>query len=401
MNTIRIFYEAPYQRTFEARILEKRLIDGGRRIVLDKTLFYPTSGGQPCDRGRLNGVDVVDVIEEKGVIIHLVDGDIGQDDLVKGEIDWDRRFDHMQQHTGQHILSQSFLRSAGAETIGFHLGAEYSTIDLKKSEISLEDIKNTEEIANSVVFEDREILTRWIRPEELDRVHLRRTPKVSEEIRVVEIEDFDTTGCCGTHLRRTGEVGLIKVIKSEHYKGGTRIYFLTGRRALGDYQKKMETLRAVCRILTAGEDEVVFAVNKGQQDKLEMSRRLRRLTENLLRVRMDYFIKRAETIGSNKLICEVVDDFDFEDVESLVKKLIREKGIIALFGLVRDGGYLFFGRSKDIEFDMRKILEEPCRLIDGKGGGSPFFVQCRGMRRERIGEAVEAARKILLTQYGD
>ena len=196
MRTERLFDSDPYLVEFEARVVATRAFPKRHGVVLNRTLFYPAAGGQPADRGRLNGVDVVDVVEERGMVVHVLRGKLGEGRCVHGEIDWDRRFDHMQQHTGQHILSQAFLRVADAKTVSFHLGTGGSTIDLDRSGLTPDVIRGVEREANGVVFENRGVLSRVVSPHEIETIPLRRQPGLEGAVRVVEVEGFDWVCCC-------------------------------------------------------------------------------------------------------------------------------------------------------------------------------------------------------------
>jgi alanyl-tRNA synthetase len=209
--TEKLYWKEPYSKKFEGRIVKKERFENGFKIVLDRTLFYPTSGGQLCDHGFLNGIRVIDVIEEEGEIVHIIDGDIGGEEII-GEIDWERRFDNMQQHTGQHILSQAFFKVLRAETLSSSLGEEISVIEIDLNKIDWDEVEKVENLANKIVHENREVFTHILKGEEWKKFPLRKPPLKEEEIRIVEIKDFDFSACGGTHLSRTGEVGLIKIV---------------------------------------------------------------------------------------------------------------------------------------------------------------------------------------------
>ena len=201
--TQRLYYADSYLREFDAAVIDAHPRDAHVGVVLDRTAFYPTSGGQPHDAGTLNNLAVIDVLEdEEDRIVHVVSERL--QGTVTGTVDWSRRFDHMQQHTGQHILSQACVRALGAQTRAVHLGGEVSTLDLDRPELSLEAVASAEDLANQTVFEDRPVLVREVEEADLVSLQLRRPPKKHGRIRVVEVEDFDRSACGGTHVRRTG-----------------------------------------------------------------------------------------------------------------------------------------------------------------------------------------------------
>jgi len=400
MNTIRLFEEDPYMRTFEANVTLLKDFDGLQGVILDRTCFYPTSGGQPHDRGELEGIPVVDVVEEGETIVHVLDGSIQEVKTVRGEIDWERRFGHMQQHTGQHVLSQAFVQAAEAETIGFHLGEERSTLDLNRADISAEVIAQTEQFANRIVFEDREVLIRHVPFDQRHTVPLRKPPKEEDDLRVVEIQGFDFSGCCGTHVRRTGEVGMIKVVRWERYKGGTRVTFLCGERALRDYQKKTDVLRDVCQTMTAGEDDVPAMVLRWKEEKKAAARRIKSLLEETLKIEALQLLDESEPIGTYKLITRLFENRDPGEVQSLVGHLVRHEGIVALIGLKEKRAHLYFGRSSSVEVDVRPWMEEACRIVQGRGGGSPSMARGSGEAVSKIEEAIQRVRTLCVQAMG-
>jgi len=396
MGTERLYDQDPYLREFDARLIEWSDDQGKQRVILDRTLFYPTSGGQPCDEGELGGIPVVDVFEEGKTIVHMLDGKLGAGDRVAGKIDWDRRFDFMQQHTGQHILSQAFLMKVGAETVGFHLGKESSTIDLNVADISTDTIHGTELLANKIVFENRNVIVKVVPFDKLNGIPLRKRPKEEKEIRVVEIEGFDFSGCCGTHVRRTGEVGVIKVIRCERYKGGTRVTFLGGWRALKDYQKKVDTLKTVCQAMTVGEEDVSSMVFRWKEERKISAKRIRSLLDEKLGLEANSLCEKAVNVGPFQMVTVVFENRDPDEIQYLVNKLTRLEGIVTLIGLKGERAHLYFGRSESVDLDVRPLMMEACQVIDGKGGGSSSMARGSGGMTSRIDEALERAKKLVL-----
>ena len=248
--TQRLYYTDSYAREFQGTVIETTAAGHRPAVVLDRSLFYPTSGGHPHDTGGLGSAAVVDVIarDRAQTVLHLLDAPVDPGP-VTGSIDWTRRYDHMHQHTGQHILSQAFLQTAGAETVGFHLGAETVTIDLATAALAEECIADTEALANRIVAANLAIRAWFPTDAELRGLTLRKEPQVAGPVRLVAIGDFDLSPCGGTHLAGSGEVGLIAVQRAERKKGGTRLEFLCGERARADYARK----RAIVRDLYAHE----------------------------------------------------------------------------------------------------------------------------------------------------
>jgi alanyl-tRNA synthetase len=263
--TDRIYYTQPWCRAFDALVC--RVVDSSGRpaLVLDRTAFYPTSGGQPFDTGRLDSTSVIDVEDHDGEIVHVVPVALPPGARVHGEIDWDRRFDHMQQHTGQHVLSAAFDRRLQNPTVSVHLGAETSTIDLAR-DLSPDELRRCLDEANRVVREDRPVSIRFVSREEVARLPLRKDPGREGVLRLVEISDFDLSACGGTHVQRTGEVGLIGVRSVERVRGGSRVTFVCGSRALRTFAEYREAIAGSVRLLSVHPHELPDAIDRAQQE---------------------------------------------------------------------------------------------------------------------------------------
>ena len=269
--TERLYYADAYLRSFEARVVDRLEVNGQPAIILDRTAFYPEGGGQPSDRGMLNRVAVVDVQtrETDDEVLHILSAPLPEE-TVTGAVDAARRFDLMQQHTGQHILSQAFIHTANAETVSFHLNPDPDegalTIDLNKAALTSAEVDRAEDFANSIVYENRPVVARFVNDEELQSLPLRKPPKVDKAIRIVEIQGFDWSACGGTHVSRTGEVGLIKIVKAEKRGTETRIEFRCGRRALIDYRRKHQLISQAASDLTIGFWELDQAIGRLQAE---------------------------------------------------------------------------------------------------------------------------------------
>ncbi|MDT8307463.1 MAG: alanyl-tRNA editing protein, partial [Anaerolineae bacterium] len=265
--SVRYYYEDAYKTHFEANVRERLVHDGKPAVVLDGTYFYPASGGQPADGGTLGGRPVLDVfIRNDGAIVHVVGGELG-DGALQGVVDWPRRFDHMQHHTGQHILSQAFIRIAGAETISFHLSDNSVTIDLDCESLQPQEVEAAELLANTIVWEGRPVEVRMLSAAAAEQLALRKLPPVDgDTVRLVDIASFDLTACGGTHVARTGEVGMIKVVRVERQRGRPRIAFLCGRRALLDYRQKNRVVNHLSTILTTGTEQLEESVGNLQEE---------------------------------------------------------------------------------------------------------------------------------------
>ena len=395
-ETKRLYLENPCKVEFEAQVVEKVAWEQKPALILDQTCFYPESGGQPCDKGMINGIEVIKVLEDEARIIHLAAEDISSD-KVTGKVDWQTRFDHMQQHSGQHILSQSFHELLGAETLAFHLGEAISTLEMDLRKISEEDVENIERRANEIVFEDREIKCYFIPEEKIESVPLRRPPKKKGLIRVVEVSDFDFSACGGTHVRRTGEIGLIKIIRLERIRNNIRFEFICGRRALEDYLRKNRILRELSTRFTVNEGEILYSVEKLSSDLKSQQRNRKKMQEKIAQYEAQEIMQEAE----GKVIKEVFVDKTPEEVRFLVLSIIRKGDFVVLFGLKgEERGHLILACSENLDIDMREIVPLVSPLIKGKGGGSSSLVEVAGEEKENLEQALEKAFEFIKKKMG-
>jgi len=397
--TEKLFYRDAYKREFTARVVRRVRIKDKPGLVLDRTCFYPASGGQPHDLGTINGVPLLEVLTEGEDIVHLLEGEVAADEVV-GKVDWARRFDHMQQHTGQHILSRALKRALGAETVSFHLGKEVSTVDLNRAPLSLEEVERAEELANRVVFENRKVTARFVEEDELARLGLPKPPDLRGPIRVVEVEGFDRSLCGGTHVRSTGEVGLIKVIKAERRGAETRLEFLCGGRALADYRDKNRILQRAASSLTVGFWELPEAVARLQEGNKDLHRRLRLLQERLVGLEATQLLREAEEAGGIRLVVGAFQERSPDELRRLASSLTKEESVIALLGGISGRAHLVFAASKGVPLDMQALLRRVCSLIGGRGGGSRDMAQGSGPVTERLEEALTAARDEVRSELG-
>jgi alanyl-tRNA synthetase len=370
------FFDSDVRRTeFEGKILEHRADKNA--VILDQTCFYPESGGQLPDLGTLNGIPVTDVQEEGEAILHFLEGALPEG-KVQGRVDWAVRFDHMQQHTGQHLLSGAFDQLARAMTVGFHMSAEYCTIDLRIPALASELADRVEDLANRIVFEDRPVKVLLLSREEALRLPLRKRPPDLEILRVLEIKDFDHSACGGTHCQRTGEVGLVKIARWEKIREDVRVEFLCGGRALRDYRWRNAALNALAGELSTAPRDLEPAFQRLRQENVDKGKRIKELLEGSLKYEAERLVKEAEASGPCRLILKVFPDRDPEEVKGLANRLAEHPGTIALLAAIGDKANLVFARSADLAFDMNALMKEAVSRINGKGGGRPNFAQGGG-----------------------
>ena len=370
-GTKRLYFENPYQIEFEARVVERLSCKEKPAVVLDQTCFYPESGGQPSDRGTLNGIEVLGVLEEDSKIIHLLVDDIPAEE-VKGKIDWQTRFDFMQQHAGQHILSQSFHELYQAETLSFHLGEVISTVEIDLRKITDEEVERVETRANDIVFQDREIKSYFIPEEKVSRIPLRKPPQKKGLIRVVEVSDFDYSACGGTHPSKTGEVGLVKILKLEKIRNNVRFEFVCGQRAFKDYAWKNKDLRELSNMFTVSDREVLTSVEKLQSDLKSQRKKLRKMQERISQYEAQEIIQNTE----GRIIKDIFSGRTPDEVRLLALNIIKKGDYIVLYALrEEERGHLVFACSENLNFDMRELVPMVSPLIKGKGGGNSSLVQ--------------------------
>lgn len=389
--TLRLYYEDAYRTEFDAQIV--RLIPGKKGtsgIILNQTCFYPTSGGQPCDHGVLDSQPVFDVVEEDGEIVHWIVGKL-ESPSVHGRIIWPRRFDHMQQHTGQHILSQAFLKLLGAQTVSFHLGEETSTIDLDRATLETDEAEKVEDLANEIVFANRPVRTYFVSPEEVGALGLRKMPKVETNIRIVEVEGFDRSPCGGTHCSRTGEVGPIAIRKWERRGQETRVEFVCGWRALRDYRWKTATVNELALAFSVKDRELAAAVLRLIQEASDNRRELHRLQEELLATEATKLLAEAVTWQDMVIVVRSFHEREPQEIRKLASLLTTRQKTIALLGTSGRQARLVFARSQDLPIDMATLLQKTCATFGGSGGGQAHIAQGGGLPGERVNEALEWA----------
>ncbi|RKD27930.1 alanyl-tRNA synthetase [Caminicella sporogenes DSM 14501] len=385
----KLFYKNPYIKEFTANInhiIEKK---EEFHVELNQTAFFPEGGGQPSDKGYIDDIPVSHVYEKDNKIYHVLNRLPSKLENVKCIIDWQTRFDHMQQHLGQHILSSAFEKLHDVQTIGFHLGSEYVTIDIDK-QLSKNDIKKVEYFANQIVFNDLPVSAIYPSNDELNKLPLRKKPSVTENIRIVKIDDFDFSPCCGTHPNRTGEVGLIKIRKFENYKGGLRIEFVCGNRALKDYYLKNEITNTISSLLSVKDIEIIEAANKIIEENTKLKKELKDIKEKLLNFEAVDFYKKSSIINDIRIIKYIFEKRNFNEVKTLSNILSNNPKTIVLFGISNtDKAQLIYSRSKDLDkINISEILKSSLNLIDGKGGGSQFAAQGGGKLSNNINAAL-------------
>ena len=334
--TTKLYWHDSRLTQFPAQVVDYFVQDGQRVVVLDQSAFYPGGGGQPYDTGAINAARVLAVsIMDDGRMLHHLDSDIpfkvGEE--VMGEVDWSRRLEMLQQHSGQHILSQAFWQLFGAETRGFRIFDRVAEIDLTldapPDELA-DAMVRAEESANAVVFDDRAVRLHTATPAEAAQLPLRKESFNTDCIRVVEIADFDWSPCGGTHAQRTGEVGLIAIRSWERAKRMTRVQFVCGGRTLRDYRAANQTATSVARRLSVGRDEAPEAVARLLEEHRQLGRRARALVELAIKAEAQELLDATPMTHKRRIIRHIFDDRDFDEVKLLAHRLVTYDGVVVL-----------------------------------------------------------------------
>lgn len=376
MSTERLYYGDSFLRQFEAQILDLREMKGQFHVLLDRTAFYPTGGGQPNDRGTLNGVEVVDVVEQEdsGEVIHVTSS-LVEGARAVGKIDWPRRFDHMQQHTGQHILSAAFVRMCDAPTVGFHLGLEASTIDLRTSTAIPGRLEEVVNLANQMVFEDREVAVLNVSRGEADAMHLRKESDREGILRIIDVNGFDRTPCGGTHVTRTGQIGLIATRKVERYKQGWRVEFVCGGRALRRSRDDYDTLAQASKLLSSPIDQIPALIEKQVEESRSSRRERSQLLDALASFKAMSLLQNAKSCGALRLLSETFQNEGLEYVKMLAQHAVAESKLVAFFVLTGEKPQLLIAASADSGVDAGQLFKVCGQEFPLRGGGSKNLAQ--------------------------
>jgi alanyl-tRNA synthetase len=376
--TERLYYTDSFLREFDAQVVACEPAGERWHAVLDRTAFYPTSGGQPNDLGRLADVSVLDVVEDDdGEVLHVTDRPLAPG-AVRGSIDWKRRFDHMQQHTGQHLLSAAFIEEFNFPTVSFHLGREISTIDIAAPSVVPRHLEEVERRTNEIVFEDLPIEIQYGTAKELATQGIRKTVDREGLLRVIEIKGFDRQPCGGTHLSRTGQAGMLLIRKCEKQRQHWRIEFEVGFRALAAARADRSSLGSAAEQIGCGMPEVPAMVQKLLAERRGEHRDREKLLARLAELEAQSMLLTARAAAGERprasVISRIWDDADARFLRLLATNLVRESGTIALLAARADGN-IVFARSDDLPADMRSVLREILSSHGAKGGGTKSFAQ--------------------------
>lgn len=365
--TRKLYYKDSYLTKFEAKVVGCEPYKDGYTILLDQTAFYPEGGGQPADKGSLNDIGVEHVFIRQDEIYHVTKEALEIGTMVEGRIDFQRRFDYMQQHSGEHIISGLIREYYGYNNVGFHLSEEYMTADFD-GELSKEDIASVEYKANEVVFKNVPIRAKIYPKGGAGDVEYRSKIELEGEVRLVTVEDCDVCACCGTHLMSTGEIGLIKIVSSERHRGGMRLTIVCGERALRDYHKKLEAITAVSRMLSMKPELVVEGVEKLQNELGETKQKLVGRTRELFEYKAE-----SHSASEEKVICQVEEGLTPDELRRLCASIIEKTKAVCIILTPDSGQYKYAIGSQNI--DVRPLCKALNETFVGRGGGSKEICQ--------------------------
>jgi len=394
--TERLDHLNAYRQHFDALVLAIEQREGAPAVLLDRTCFYPTSGGQPHDTGLLAGIPVINVVAEAGEVWHLLAASppFSVGDRVAGAIDWPRRYDHMQQHSGQHLLSQLIYQRYGFETVSVHFGREESTLDLNTGELPSTFLDEIEQAANELAYLALEIRPYFVDEREAQRLPLRRPPAVSGQIRIVEIDGYDYSACGGTHVRTTAEIAPIKLLRAERRRNHTRVSFLCGLRACRDYAEKHRLLTEVAGFFSTQITAVPAMVQRIQSQMQELKQKHMELQKRLLSQEVETLVAAAPRVGDVAIVEHLSPDGSIEALKQLAAFLRERPRCIGLLASTADERTLLvFCRSDDVDLHVGEVLRNVLAAFGGRGGGQPDYAQGGGVPIASVGAVLAEARR--------
>lgn len=419
--TERLYYHNSFLYDFVAALMDRRTLPDGRTaLVLDRTVFYPTSGGQVFDTGWLEleplegdsagsrpKLRVAEVIDEEstGEVLHVVEP-INNEKIPEGPVrvfgfvDVDRRCDHMQQHSAQHVLSAAFVKLFEMPTVSFHMGEESCTIDLDAKSLTVEQVRRAEMRANEIIWDDRGVGVIFATPEQAQSMGVRKIPPVErEKLRLVNIDDFDLCACGGTHVKSTGQIGSVFVRKIEKAKQGYRVEFVAGARAVSTARKDYEALAEAGTLFSTHLWEVPSQIRKNQEDAKGAVKQQHRLHEEIAELQAAKILAETPDVQGEKIVALVLADRELAFVKLLAQKLTAaSKSCVALLGAASGQAALVFAQSKGMKHDMGALMKEAMAALGSRGGGNRDMAQGGAPDANRLQEIIEISTAKVLAE---
>ena len=366
METEKLYYQDPYLTTFTAKVLTCEPAKTGFLVTLDRTAFYPEGGGQPADHGTLGAAAVTDVHEKDGVIFHTCDAPVETGAAVEGSIDWPRRFDHMQQHSGEHILSGLLCSLYDCDNVGFHLGADTVTIDYNL-ELTWEQVLEAERRANETIWADTPVEITFPSPEALEQLHYRSKKELTGQVRIVTFPGADCCACCGTHVRRAGEVGLIKVLSCQKFREGVRMEILCGQRAYRYLSQVYDQDHAVAQLLSVKPQDTLAAVERQNAELTAAKQRMTELEDQL-------FTLRAQALTGRGSVLLVEPPMRPDGARKLADAVAKAAGGLAAV-FAGEGNSHVYALVQADGGDITPLVKRLNAALSGRGGGRNGFAQ--------------------------
>jgi len=387
-----LFIDNSYIKSFNAEIVNILKRDNKYLIELNQTAFYPEGGGQPSDTGNIGEAVIEYVFREDDKIYHQSSTNLSVGETYECCINWERRFDLMQQHTGQHLLSAALENLFDADTIGFHLSEHYTTIDINKK-LDWHNLYEVEAEMNRILSDNKILKIRFPAPLEVDTLPLRKPPKVKDNIRIIEIDNYDYSPCGGTHTQSLSEIGIVKITNFENYKSGIRIEFLCGQRAFKDYQTKNDIVNQIARSLASKTDDIMVKFKQNQDSQNDMRKTIKALNAQLFEIELEKL--KASPLKANNLTIykKIFNGTNMGDIRKAAATLANEDNVVCIFGSKEEHkANLMLARSKNLDhLNMKTIFAECISTIDGKGGGNPQSAQGGGSKVDKLEEAILSA----------
>ncbi|WP_077617943.1 alanyl-tRNA editing protein [Bacillus sinesaloumensis] len=368
--TKKLYYENPYLTNWTTTVTKTIEKDNFYFVTLKETAFYPEGGGQPSDSGLIDTIRVLDVFQKDGEVYHKLPHPL-EKETVECQIDWELRYDHMQQHTGQHLLSAICIDEYDAHTSSFHLGKDNVTIDLSVPEFSDEQLKHIENQVNKEIFANRDINTYFVTKEQAGTLPLRKMPEVEgNEIRIVEIDGIDTSACAGTHVSRTGELGIMKLLKTEKSKGNTRVSFIFGGRALKDYQTTHTILTSLATQHSTNREGLAEKIAKIEIENKHYQKEIEELKEKLNQFLAQELIQTHE--GS--IISKSFEDKSLKELQGIAKQIHEATNQCVIFTTTHENK-LLISHSGSFPVQCGQLFKQELKSYNGKGGGNNTTAQ--------------------------
>jgi alanyl-tRNA synthetase len=396
--TRKLYLDDSYRGEFQAAILDSRKTGAGWEVLLEETCFYPESGGQPADQGSIGGVPVIDVQLRGEQVVHVLSAEPPRSP-VTAKIDWPRRYDHMQQHTGQHLLTAALIKLFDADTVGFHLGEQVCTIDVTLAGLNAERRHKAEELCLEWIAAALPVRVEYIDEAEFERISLRKkalSEEVSGPVRLLRIGDVDVAHCGGTHLRSTAEIHLIKIVGSEKVRDTIRISFLAGRRVLADYAAKHDMLAQIATDLTCGVEILPATIARLKEQARESHKQLKKLRAEMISGMAEREAAAAESAGKIRILARRYDGWDADELKTLAGKVteIDPAIVVCAAGGDESKGALVLAAGSAFDGDLGETIKHLLPLFDARGGGRGRFAQAAG-DFSKLDVVIATARKLL------